>query len=304
MLLERPLRRSHVQRDCCQADIDDSLASVPGHRHLSEVNKSSSLGLAFSSCPHRVLHSQSSQSLSARDSCSALQRSFRCPRLSVLVPLFLPMILLKGLLDWETSSIYLPFLVLAQTADDNEKIERRILTMLYESTDGDQWFNKTNWLDPNMGICSWFGVTCDSLESSISTVDEGVIKIELPNNNLVRTLPTQLYGMPYLQVLNLRQNPLTEASFEGFQRAEKELRHTAPLQHLDLSHCLLTDASGLRHAPAATLTQIQLASNQIVSAFDDIGFSALTNLRTLDLTFNKIRGMIPTMIGSFQSLRE
>jgi hypothetical protein len=189
------------------------------------------------------------------------------------------------------------------SVSNTTNIERAILIALYEATDGDQWFYQTNWLDESTPICSWYGVTCYDGQGQVSTeLSIGVVELDLSNNNLVRALPAQLYGLPYLQSLILKQNPITDASLEGFQRAAV-MASLSPLLTLDLSHCLLTDISGIRHAPS-TLQVLQLANNQIRTTFDDAGFTELLSLQIMDLTFNQIRGPIPTFIGEMQALRE
>ena len=50
------------------------------------------------------------------------------------------------------------------------------LTDLYHSTNGNDWFNKTNWLNTSVSYCFWFGILCDN--------DKNVISILLSQNNL------------------------------------------------------------------------------------------------------------------------
>ena len=53
--------------------------------------------------------------------------------------------------------------------------DREILLVLYRSTDGPNWENKTNW-DTDAALGEWYGVKVD---------DEGrVVELSLPGNNL------------------------------------------------------------------------------------------------------------------------
>ncbi len=76
--------------------------------------------------------------------------------------------------------------------------ECQSLLELYNSTNGANWIDKTGWNQTNTP-CSWFGVFCDSLPN--------VTNIQLPNNNLVGTLPN--LNLPKLWVLWVSENPLT-----------------------------------------------------------------------------------------------
>ena len=39
--------------------------------------------------------------------------------------------------------------------------QRYALSTFYYSTDGPNWIENTNWVDPGVGECSWFNVTCE-----------------------------------------------------------------------------------------------------------------------------------------------
>jgi len=44
--------------------------------------------------------------------------------------------------------------------------ERIALMDLYNSTNGPNWANKTNWLGAAGTECAWYGVTCDGTQTS------------------------------------------------------------------------------------------------------------------------------------------
>jgi len=126
-------------------------------------------------------------------------------------------------------------------------VEREALIALYNSTDGANWSDNTNWLGAVDTECTWFGVTCDlghvdSLNLSGNQLNgeippelgnlsslkglilggnqvSGIIPPELGNlsnlvwlavnhNRLSGVIPTELGNLSNLQILNLCQNQL------------------------------------------------------------------------------------------------
>ncbi|MGB1250320.1 MAG: cohesin domain-containing protein [Candidatus Promineifilaceae bacterium] len=77
--------------------------------------------------------------------------------------------------------------------------ECEAISALYTSTNGDNWLNKTDWLDTDTP-CSWYGITCASGH---------VTEIALSGNQLTGTLPNELGSLPQLTTLQLDNNPLT-----------------------------------------------------------------------------------------------
>ncbi|MDX1994663.1 MAG: S8 family serine peptidase [bacterium] len=81
--------------------------------------------------------------------------------------------------------------------------ECEALVALYESTSGPNWLDKgdfasgTEWV-ASPAPCTWRGVICDG--------DYNVLGLELSNNGLSGTLPTELIDLTALQTLNLRGN--------------------------------------------------------------------------------------------------
>ena len=63
--------------------------------------------------------------------------------------------------------------------------EREALVALYNSTDGANWENNTNWLEGDPCSNLWFGVTCD--DSGTTVMD-----ISLEVNQLSGPIPPEL----------------------------------------------------------------------------------------------------------------
>jgi hypothetical protein len=64
--------------------------------------------------------------------------------------------------------------------DDTAESERAILEDLYRVTDGDGWQRKDGWMDPDVSLCFWYGITCTSDDSrsveSIHLMQNGLSK--------------------------------------------------------------------------------------------------------------------------------
>lgn len=65
------------------------------------------------------------------------------------------------------------------------------LVALYNSTNGANWTTNTNWLSSEP-LDKWFGITI---------LNNRVDKIDLDNNNLTGSIPTELGDLSMLQIL-------------------------------------------------------------------------------------------------------
>ncbi len=84
--------------------------------------------------------------------------------------------------------------------EDGNLTNVQILTDFYNSMNGNNWINNSNWLvDPDP--CNWFGVTCVSGE---------VTELNLNNNDLQGTFSplNDLCGLPFLEELDLSNNSI------------------------------------------------------------------------------------------------
>jgi len=78
-------------------------------------------------------------------------------------------------------------------------IERNTLIELYQSTDGDNWHNKTGWSNPTTNECSWFGVSCDATNTTVTG-------LQLSANNLSGQLPASIVNLSNLTSINFDYN--------------------------------------------------------------------------------------------------
>lgn len=79
-------------------------------------------------------------------------------------------------------------------------LDREVLTILYQATNGDEWINNENWLS-NGPLNDWYGVA--------ASASGEVVRLQLPRNNLLGPLPAELCHLASLGVLDLRYNGLT-----------------------------------------------------------------------------------------------
>ena len=76
------------------------------------------------------------------------------------------------------------------------QIERDALVALYNSTDGANWTDNTDWLGAAGTECSWFGITC---------TNGSITRLYLTNNNLAGSLPS-LSAFKNIKFLNFDFN--------------------------------------------------------------------------------------------------
>ena len=139
------------------------------------------------------------------------------------------------------------------------------LLALYNSTNGDNWRNKTGWLT-NDPIRKWFGLISGPSEDSDGTYLVSVIR--LYSNNLTGEIPTELGNLEALRALNLSRNNLTG-------EIPSELGSIRELRLLDLSQNYLT--------------------GEIPPQLGE-----LDNLHTLILRGNRFTGCIPAVLQSVE----
>ncbi len=161
--------------------------------------------------------------------------------------------------------------------------EKQVLEKFYCDTGGADWTYKTNWGDAY--IYDWVGVI---------TQGEKVTHLDLYENNLTGTIPSELGSLTNLQYLDLYENNLTGT-------IPSELGSLTNLQNLNLDG---NNLSGTIPAELGSLTNLQnlnLDGNNLSGTIPrELG--SLANLQELILKGNDLSGTIPAELGNLSML--
>jgi len=106
--------------------------------------------------------------------------------------------------------------------DPTQHPDYNALIALYNATNGANWTNNTNWLDPNQPISSWHGIT---------EVNGRVSQLSLFNNNLNGNIPSEIGDFTELAFLQIAGNPSLTGSLPD------EITNLTNLQSLAVYNC-------------------------------------------------------------------
>lgn len=167
--------------------------------------------------------------------------------------------------------------------------ERIILTSFFHATNGTNWLQGTNWLS-NRPVCSWYGVTCNTLGlvESVDLKDNMLINKDSSRNDV-----SQIFHLSDLKKLDLKGNDISLDFFQLQPEATK-------LDFLRLSATKLSSLEGISRA--TQLKSLHVTNNVITTIPDEL--YSMTSLKSLFLSFNKIAGQISPEIGHLTNLRE
>lgn len=170
-------------------------------------------------------------------------------------------------------------------AQGSVESDRTALTALYDSADGPNWTESTNW-NSDAPLNEWFGVITDS--------DGRVTNLFLVDNGLSGALPPELGDLTRLAGLSLSQNALTGD-------LPIELRNLANLKELLLPGNQLTGSIPARLGDLAKLETLNLAGNSLTGSIPAT-LGNLVNLSFLDLSVNNFGGPVPAALGDLTNL--
>ncbi|MFK8010440.1 MAG: LamG-like jellyroll fold domain-containing protein [Marinicellaceae bacterium] len=166
-----------------------------------------------------------------------------------------------------------------------DDIQRNALVELYNSTNGDNWQNNTNWLNGDPCHDEWEGITCSS---------NTILEIELRNNNLVGSIPTEIGNLASLTSLELDSNQLTGI-------IPSEIGNLSELTRLSIRANQLSGGIPSSLGNLSKLTVLSLWVNQLSGPIP-VELSNLNNLTSLQLFNNNLTGNIPVELTNLPNL--
>ena len=190
-----------------------------------------------------------------------------------------------------------------------QRVERAVLTALYNATNGDNWNHKENWLT-DAPLSKWFGVIAD---------DHGrVIVFKLDRNGLSGEIPPELSLLDRLKALDLSYNRLTGVIPLGLKEmdnlvyldlGDNKLTGEVPLaltrlrylEELDLGNNRLTGEIPPELARLGNLEGLGLGGNLLTGSIPP-ELVGLVRLKALDLSDNDLTGSIPVLLSYLPNL--
>ena len=88
--------------------------------------------------------------------------------------------------------------------------EQTALEVLYNAMNGAHWIEAQGWMNHSMPHCDWHGVACTAtVDHSTDEWGQHVHRLDLSNNGLTGSLPSEIGRLTQLSVLMLSDNGLT-----------------------------------------------------------------------------------------------
>ena len=178
------------------------------------------------------------------------------------------------------------------------------LEAFFEAMNGDQWYRNDGWLDPEVPVCEWYGITC-VIELPQFGGFNWIGYIRLPGNNLSGELSSQLIdqlngnssvGIPSIE-LDLSGNAIGGELPElpvGIPRlilANNQIE--GPLPQIPGFN---PSAGNSPHHPPLRLDYLDLSGNDFSGTIPEL-WQQILMLSHLDLSDNRLEGSIETALG-------
>ena len=168
-----------------------------------------------------------------------------------------------------------------------------ILDILYSATNGRSWANKDGWNDdPTNDYCNWSGITCYDVDR-YNELHKQIETLDLSNNKLQGALPRDVYHIPFLSNLILRENPDLIITF-------KDTSEATMLNKLVISNTIIESFDHL-HGPELRELHVTECSLNMPFPIEIIG---LPKLNALYANYNYFYGFLPEEIGNMETLVE
>ena len=189
--------------------------------------------------------------------------------------------------------------------------DRAALEALYDTTNGANWANNTNW-NSSAPLDQWYGVFTNangrvtqlvlygngltgSIPSSLGSLTN-LLGLSLSNNDLTGSIPSSLGSLTNLLYLDIAATQLTGS-------IPSSLGSLTNLEDLDLHFNQLTGSIPSSLGSLTNLTTLWLGDNQLTGSIPS-SLGSLTNLTQLSLGDNQLTGSIPSSLGSLTNLTQ
>lgn len=195
--------------------------------------------------------------------------------------------LLTVVMKWLFPAFLAGFLFTPALAHDCNGIpesECNALYAFYESTNGDEWDNNTDWLSEKP-VKEWIGVD----------VENGhVTWLNFNDNGLTGSIPPEIRDLPHLRSLILYYNDLSGS-------IPSEIGELSNLQDLTLRYNKLSGSIPPELGNIPPLMIIDLSHNQLTGEIPS-SLGNLEWLQALILEYNSLDGNIPAEFGNLHSI--
>lgn len=155
--------------------------------------------------------------------------------------------------------------------------EKEILMEFFNSANGPEWKNKTNW-GTDRHVCDWHGI-------AVNRQTYRITKIHLSMNNITGKLPVRFMELPELVSISLSHNNMSGT-------LPKEWSALTNMQYISL---VKNNIEGNLPPEWGAMTKVfllDLAHNKLVGKLP-AEWSAMKKLRQLRLSHNKLSGDLP-----------
>lgn len=179
--------------------------------------------------------------------------------------------------------------------DDTDNLEKKILDKLYFTTGGPSWTKgQDTWTYG--AVCDYEGITCveDLGADDDQNINGGVMEINLARFNITGAIPTEIYQLPSLKVLDVSNN-IVDLSFQGI--AQADLLETIKMNDADL-----TDLTGVGMAPS--LKKLHISRNSFSEGDIPDELYSIATLESLQISYNGFEGSISPNIADLSNLKE
>lgn len=219
-----------------------------------------------------------------------------------------------------------------------EMTNRYALAVFYYSAGGENWYDNTNWLDPNTSICDWYGVRCDedsiptelrlSSNSMSGTLPEEISAInsmttlQFFQNDLGSGIPLSIYSLPAIRAVDFEQNQFTgdlfpteifgaSSTLKFYRAGNTNLTGTIPSSISQLSGLKQlwiaeTDVAGPIPPEFTQLVDLTsfIAYNCSLTGSIPDNIGDLNMLEVFDVGFNQLTSSLPESLGSLTKIEK